>query len=145
MGQQIDTVEIAWGELETGVTFERTIFTLLKNRGVNSAGLLGAAGMDTSLVDLGLAREGTKSSGDSNSISGRLNGHGLSHDGAAVSKDLKLGHGAAAWRRLGASRSRQGPKSGGRGGLEERTHGLGLTENAIHGVENQSAISAIVL
>jgi hypothetical protein len=57
--------------------------------------------MKTSLVGLGMAREGTKS-GSSNAVSGGLDGHGLAHDGATVSKDLELGHGAATWRWLGA-------------------------------------------
>lgn len=59
--------------------------------------------MDASLASLGMARNGTKSS-SSESIPGRLNSHSLTHNRATVSKDLKLGHGAAAWRWLGASR-----------------------------------------
>jgi hypothetical protein len=92
--------------------------------------------MDASLVGLDMSRKGTESSG-SNAVSGGLDSHGLAHDRATVSKDLKLGHGAAAWRRLGTSRSRQGSKSSGRGSLEERAHGLGLAKDGIHGVENR--------
>ena len=64
---------------------------------------------------------------------GRLNGHGLAHDGAAARKGLQLGDGAAA---RGSGRTggrRHGPEAGSRRLGHEGAHGLGLTEDRVHG------------
>lgn len=68
---------------------------------------------------------------------GGLDGQRLAHDGAAVGKQLQLGHGAAArggrLGRRGTGRGRQGAQGGGRGLLQKGTHGLGLPQNSVHG------------
>lgn len=112
-----------------------TIVAVLKGT-LDSASLLVAASVHASTASLGVARKGAD--GAHGCVLGRLDGHGLAHDGAAVGKHLQLGHGAAAGRGrdrsdgLGASRSRHGAQGSRRGRLEEGAHGLGLTKNAIH-------------
>lgn len=109
-----------------------TSFASLQDGAIDGPGFLVTRGMDASLAGLGLARVSTQSS-SSESIPGRLNGHGLSHNGAAMGVDLQLRHGTTAGRGPGASRGRQGSQRGGRSSLQERAHGFGLTKNAVHG------------
>lgn len=109
-----------------------TVLSSVQNRVLHGASLLVTARVNPSLVRAGWRREGTNAG--RSAILGRLHGHGLAHDGAAVRIQLQLGHGAAAGRgsRAGAGGRRHGPQSGGRGRLEERAHGLGLTQDAVH-------------
>lgn len=111
-----------------------TILASLENWALHSPGLLVTARVKPSLAGgLGLRRKGTNAR--RSAVLGRLNSHGLAHDGAAMRIQLQLGHGAAQWRGLGASHRRHGTQGRGRCRLQERAHGLGLTQDAIHGEE----------
>ena len=50
-----------------------------------------------------------------------------------MGEDLQFRHGAAAGRRAGTGGRRHGAESGSRRILHEGAHGLGLTENRVHG------------
>lgn len=133
---------------------ERTL-VMAKQRRFNGAGFLAAARVyAASLGELGAVlgsdrvRRQARNAGAQGAELGRLNGHGLAHDRAAVGKQLQLGHGAAAGRGRnlranGAGRSRQSSQRGRRRLLEERTHGLGLPQNSVHGGDwGRNAIGA---
>lgn len=112
--------------------FIRTIIAAAEERRLDGAGLLVAARVDARATRLAAAGQGADAG--ERGVLGRLHGEGLAHDGAAMGVDLQLGHGAAAGRGgLGTGRRGHGAERRGRGGLEEGAHGLGLTENAVHG------------
>jgi hypothetical protein len=62
---------------------------------------------------------------------GGLHGERLSHDGAATSNGLQVGH-AATTRGSVAGRGRERAEGSRRGLLQERTHGLRLTKYGVH-------------
>lgn len=117
--------------------------------GIDSAGIFVTAGVDTGAARLGVGAQRADASdrrvshlGRSTvAVLSRLDGQGLSHDGAAMSEQLQLGHGSATGRdgHLGrrldgmrASRGRQRTQLGGRGRLQEGAHGLGLAQGSLH-------------
>ena len=56
----------------------------------------------------------------------------LAHDRAAAGEDLKIGHGSSTGGDMASSGRGEGTKSGGRGLIEEGTHGTGLPEKSLH-------------
>ena len=60
-----------------------------------------------------------------------LNSESLSHDRAAASNGLQIGHAATAWGG-NTSRGGEGSESGWRSVFQEGTHGLRLTKDGIH-------------
>lgn len=118
----------------------RTILTAVeKRRVVDGASLLVTAGVQSSTALLALARKCAKAS--NRAVLGRLHGESLAHDRASVGIDLQLGHGAAAGRGIGTSGRGHGTQSCRRRRLEEGAHGLGLTQDGIHGDETSTRLS----
>ena len=109
---------------------EHTILTA-KEGILDSSSITVVAGVDPGLS--GFAREspnGTKSSSATQTHSARLCGldsESLSHDGAATSNGLQIGHTAAT-----TGGGREGSKSGGGRLLQERAHRLRLTKYSVH-------------
>jgi hypothetical protein len=116
---------------------ERTILTA-KKRVLDSSGLAVVAGMESCFPSACFSREspdGSKSSDPAEPHLARLCGlhsEGLSHDGAATSNGLQIGHAATTGRGL-AGRGREGAKRGRRGLLQEWAHGLRLAKYGVHG------------
>jgi hypothetical protein len=110
---------------------EHTILTA-KEGILDSSSITVLAGVDPGLS--GFTREspnGTKRSSATKTYSARLcglNSEGLSHDGAATSNGLQIGHAATT-----TGGGREGSKSGGGRLLQERAHGLRLTKHSVHG------------
>lgn len=99
----------------------------VEDRPIDSSGLLAAARVQGAPAQLAVH-------------AGQLRGldsHGVAHDGAALRKQLQLGHGTAAGGGGGSVDGRTGgggqsPQGARRGLLHEGAHGLGLPENSIH-------------
>jgi hypothetical protein len=103
--------------------------------------LMGTAGVQLRLTRLALARESRESgdwrnTGDASATkAGRLDSHGLPHNGAAVGQDLQLRDSPAARRSLRTCVGSRRHRPQGSNGciLHEGAHGLGLTKDRIHG------------
>jgi hypothetical protein len=91
--------------------------------------------MELGPADFGVvSSDSAKSAGEGGvAAASALDGESLSHHRAAASKDLKVGHGAAAGRSIvGRSRSGQATQGGRRRFFEERAHAPGLAEKGFH-------------
>lgn len=144
-----------------------TLLTMVEERVLERPRAMRTAGVDPSPRDPAVVsssrvvagRESSKTSGrrthEGSPRTRRLHRHGLAHDGAAVGKDLELGHGAATrgrsrrrrrlLRRGADRRRRERPQGRRRRLLQEGAHGLGLAENGVHGdVRGRLMGSAIV-
>ena len=117
------------GTHEERLAFDRTSLGSAAGVQLRLAGLLVVAGEGRQ------PSNAVSAAGDASATeAGRLDGHGLAHDRAAVGQDLQLGEGAAAGRRLRPRHGRRhGPQAGRRRLLHEGAHGLGLAEDGVHG------------
>lgn len=106
-------------------------------RGVNGLSLVGTSSVKVRLRDASRVSPGAaKGAGENIVAQARgLDGESLAHDGAAASNDLQVAHGAATRSRsvLDTGAGGHGAQGGGRGLVQERTHGPGLAEEGLHG------------
>lgn len=110
-------------------------FLTTKNGILHGPGLMSAAGMEPSPSSF--AREGPHGPDGRQATQTHLarlcglDSQCLSHDGAATSNGLQVGHAATTGRGM-AGRRREGSERGRRSLLQERAHGLRLTKNCVH-------------
>lgn len=113
---------------------------------LDSSSLTVVAGVKSCFSSACLSREGPDGTESSHATEPHLAGfcglhsEGLSHDGAATSNGLQIGHAATTWRLAG--RGGEGAKRGRRGLLQEWAHGLRLAKYSVHGgrIGDRSAV-----
>lgn len=114
-----------------------------ESNAVDGPGFVRTTGVQFGLAGLGVTRESADSSDGANATKtssaglGTLNSHGLAHDRAAASNCLQVAHSTAAGRDqssvVAADGGRERTEGSRRRLLQERTHGLRLAEDRVHG------------
>jgi hypothetical protein len=134
--------------VHTLITVRHTILATKKSV-LDSSGLTIVSSMESGFPTACFSRESPDGSEGSDATEPHLaglcglHGEGLSHDGAATSNGLQIGHAATTWRGL-AGRGGEGAQSGWGSLLQEWAHGLRLTKNSVHDGQIES-ISRLVL